>query len=44
VSGDHRDDRDRPDLDRDGVPLRTEPPGERAEVYPLHPPTDDHGS
>jgi hypothetical protein len=39
MSGDHRDDRDRPDLDRDGVPLPTEPPGELAEVYPLHPPT-----
>jgi AAA domain len=43
VSGDHRDDRGRPDLDRDGVPLPTEPPGELAEVYPLHPPTGDHG-
>jgi AAA domain len=43
VSGDHRDDRGRPDLDRDGVPLPTEPPGELAEVFPLHPPTGDHG-
>jgi hypothetical protein len=43
VSGDHRDDRGRPDLDRDGVPLPTEPPDELAEVYPLHPPTGDHG-
>jgi hypothetical protein len=43
VSGDHRDDRGRPDLDRDGVPLPTEPPGELAEVYPLHPPTGGHG-
>jgi AAA domain-containing protein len=43
VSGDHRDDRGRPDLDRDGVPLSTEPPGELAEVFPLHPPTGDHG-
>src|SRR5512132_2040962 len=43
VSGDHRDDRGRPDLDRDGVPLPTEPPAELAEVYPLHPPTGDHG-
>jgi len=33
------DDRGRPDVDRDGVPLPTEPPGELAEVYPLHPPT-----
>ena len=39
MSGDHRDDRGRPDLDRDGVPLPTEPPGELAEVFPLHPPT-----
>jgi AAA domain len=43
VSGDHRDDRGRPDLDRDGVPLPTEPPAELAEVFPLHPPTGDHG-
>ena len=43
MSGDHRDDRGRRDLDRDGVPLPTEPPGELAEVYPLHPPTGDHG-
>ena len=43
MSGDHRDDRGRGDLDRDGVPLPTEPPGELAEVYPLHPPTSDHG-
>jgi hypothetical protein len=39
VSGDHRD--DRPGVDRDGVPLPTEPPGELAEVFPLHPPTGD---
>jgi AAA domain len=39
VSGDRHDGRGRPDLDRDGVPLPTEPPGELAEVYPLHPPT-----
>jgi hypothetical protein len=43
MSGDHRDDRGRRDVDRDGVPLPTEPPGELAEVYPLHPPTGDHG-
>jgi hypothetical protein len=43
VSGDRRDDRGRPDLDRDGVPLPTEPPGELAEVYPLHPPTAASG-
>jgi AAA domain len=43
VSGDHRDDRGRPDLDRDGVPLPTEPPGELAEVFPLHPPTAASG-
>jgi hypothetical protein len=39
MSGDHRDDRGRPDLDRDGVPLPTEPPDELAEVFPLHPPS-----
>jgi hypothetical protein len=43
VSGDHRDDRGRPELDRDGVPLPTEPPGELAEVFPLHPPTAASG-
>jgi hypothetical protein len=43
VSGDRTGDRGRPDVDRDGVPLPTEPPGELAEVYPLHPPTGDHG-
>ncbi|HEY2958670.1 MAG TPA: AAA family ATPase [Actinomycetota bacterium] len=43
MSGDHRDDRGRPDLDRDGVPLPTEPPGELAEVFPLHPPTAASG-
>jgi AAA domain len=43
VSGDHRDDRGRPELDRDGVPLPTEPPGELAEVFPLHPPTATAG-
>jgi hypothetical protein len=43
VSGDHRDDRGRPELDRDGVPLPTEPPGELAEVFPLHPPTGPTG-
>ena len=35
--------RGRPDLDRDGVPLPTEPPGELAEVFPLHPPTGSSG-
>jgi AAA domain len=43
VSGDHTGDRGRPDLDRDGVPLPTEPPGELAEVFPLHPPTAASG-
>jgi hypothetical protein len=43
VSGGHHDDRGRPGLDRDGVPLPTEPPGELAEVYPLHPPADKRG-
>jgi hypothetical protein len=43
MSGDHRDDRGRPGLDRDGVPLPTEPPGELAEVFPLHPPTAARG-
>jgi hypothetical protein len=43
VSGDHTGDRGRPDLDRDGVPLPTEPPGELAEVFPLHPPTATSG-
>jgi hypothetical protein len=43
VSGDHRDDRGWPGLDRDGVPLPTEPPGELAEVFPLHPPTAASG-
>jgi hypothetical protein len=43
VSGDHTGDRGRPDLDRDGVPLPTEPPGELAEVFPLHPPTGNRG-
>jgi AAA domain len=43
MSGDYRDDRGRPDLDRDGVPLPTEPPGELAEVFPLHPPTAASG-
>ncbi len=43
MSGDHRDDRGRPELDRDGVPLPTEPPGELAEVFPLHPPTAAFG-
>ena len=43
MSGDHRDDRGRPELDRDGVPLPTEPPGELAEVFPLHPPTTTSG-
>jgi hypothetical protein len=42
VSGDHRDDHRRGEVDREGVPLPTEPPGELAEVYPLHPPTGDH--
>ena len=39
MTGDRHDDCGRPDLDRDGVPLPTEPPGELAEVFPLHPPT-----
>src|SRR6266508_3696468 len=43
MSGDHRDDRGRPELDRDGVPLPTEPPGELAEVFPRHPPTAAFG-
>jgi hypothetical protein len=43
VSGDHTGDRGRPDLDRDGVPLPTQPPGELAEVFPLHPPTATSG-
>jgi hypothetical protein len=43
VSGDHHDDRGRPELDRDGVPRPTEPPGELAEVFPLHPPTATSG-
>ena len=42
MSGDHRD-RGRPDVDRDGVPLATERPAGLAEVYPLRPPTGDHG-
>jgi hypothetical protein len=41
VTGDRYDDRGRPGVDRDGVPLPTEPPAELAEVYPLHPPTGD---
>jgi hypothetical protein len=41
VSGDRHD--DRPGVDRDGVPLPTEPPAELAEVYPLHPPTGARG-
>jgi hypothetical protein len=44
VSGDHTGDRGRRDVDRDGVPLPTEPPAELAEVYPLHPPTGDRGA
>jgi hypothetical protein len=43
VSGDHRDDRGHGDVDRDGVPLPTEPPGELAEVFPLHPPAAASG-
>jgi hypothetical protein len=43
VTGDHSDDRGRPELDRDGVPLPTEPPPELAEVFPLHPPTSSSG-
>jgi hypothetical protein len=43
VSGDHHDDRGRPDPDQDGVPLPTEPPWELAEVFPLHPPTGSSG-
>jgi hypothetical protein len=43
MTGDRFDDRGRPDLDRDGVPLPTEPPGELAEVFPLHPPIGPAG-
>jgi hypothetical protein len=43
VTGDRHDDPNRPGLDRDGVPLPTEPPGELAEVFPLHPPTGSSG-
>jgi hypothetical protein len=43
VTGDRTGDHGRPDLDRDGVPLPTEPPAELAEVFPLHPPTGDRG-
>jgi AAA domain len=41
VTSDRHDHRGHGDVDRDGVPLPTEPPGELAEVYPLHPPTGD---
>jgi hypothetical protein len=37
-----RDDRGQ-GVDRDGVPLPTEPPGELAEVFPLHSPTATSG-
>jgi hypothetical protein len=43
VTDDRHDDPGRPDLDRDGVPLPTEPPAELAEVFPLHPPTGSSG-
>ena len=43
MTGDRYDDCGRPGVDRDGVPLPTEPPAELAEVYPLHPPTGDRG-
>jgi hypothetical protein len=43
VTGDRHDDRGHGDVDRDGVPLPTEPPGELAEVFPLHPPSGDRG-
>jgi hypothetical protein len=43
VTGDHHDDRGRPELDRDGIPLPTDPPAELAEVFPLHPPTGSSG-
>jgi hypothetical protein len=43
VTGDRHDHRGHGDVDRDGVPLPTEPPGELAEVFPLHPPTGDRG-
>jgi AAA domain len=43
MTDDRYDDRGQGDVDRDGVPLPTEPPGELAEVFPLHPPTGDRG-
>jgi hypothetical protein len=43
VTSDHSDDRGPPDLDRDGVPLPTEPPGELADVFPLHLPSGSSG-
>ena len=43
MTGDRHDDPGRSDLDRDWVPLATEPPGELAEVFPLHPPTGSSG-
>ena len=43
MTGDRDDDPGRSGLDRDGVPLPTEPPDELAEVFPLHPPTGSSG-
>ena len=44
MSGDRSGDRGRPgDVDREGVPLPTEPPAELAEVFPLHPPASQQG-
>ena len=43
MTGDHHGDSGRPNLDRDGVPLPTEPPDDLAEVFPLHPPTGSSG-
>jgi hypothetical protein len=43
MGGDHTGGRRRPDVDRDGVPLPAEPPGELAGVFPLHPPTAASG-
>jgi AAA domain len=43
MTGDRHDDPGGPDLDRDGLPLPTEPPAELAEVFPLHPPSGSSG-
>jgi hypothetical protein len=43
VTGDRHDDHGPPGVDRDGVPLPTEPPDDLAEVFPLHPPTGSSG-